>query len=197
MLRRTIAIIGAGFSGTTVAVHFCAPLHRRSTGVFLAERADREIGGVAYQTPSASHTLNVPGGRMSAFDDDPDDFLRFVRQREPALTGGSFVPRRLYGEYLAATLDAARHASTLPLHRVAGEVTAVDPKRRGGVSLSFDDGRTLAAERALLAIGNYPPSDPPLLDDRLTRASATPAIPGRATRSSWILARTFSSLGRA
>ena len=48
---------------------------------------------------------------MSAFEDDPDDFLRFVRASDPSLTGGSFVPRRTYGEYLAARLDEARGAS--------------------------------------------------------------------------------------
>ena len=62
---------------------------------------------------------------MSAFEDDPDDFLRFVRASDPSLTGGSFVPRRTYGEYLATRLDEARRASPLPLIRVAGEVVAV------------------------------------------------------------------------
>ena len=62
--------------------------------MLLVERVERQIGGVAYSTGSASHTLNVPAGRMSAIVDDPDDFLRFVRAAEPSLTGGSFVPRR-------------------------------------------------------------------------------------------------------
>ena len=162
----TIAIVGAGFSGTTVAIHLLRAAPSSVGRVYLVERADREIGGVAYQTSFASHTLNVPAGRMSAFEDDPDDFLRYVRAREPSLTGGSFVARRLYGEYLGTTLDAARRASTLPLLRVAGEVVDL-AEGDEAVSLTLDDGRVLRAERALLAIGNYPPSDPPLPDQRL------------------------------
>jgi uncharacterized NAD(P)/FAD-binding protein YdhS len=160
---RTIAIVGAGFSGTTVAVHLLRAAPASIGRVYLVERAESGIGGVAYQTPSASHTLNVPVGRMSAFEDDPDDFLRYVRRREPALTGGSFVARRLYGEYLRDTLEEARRASGVPLIRVAGEVVSV-AETDEAVSLTLADGRTLVVDEAVLAIGNYPPADPPVAD---------------------------------
>ena len=158
---RTIAIVGAGFSGTTLAVQLLRAAPPGLDRLYLVERAGGRVGGVAYRTESASHTLNVPAGRMSAFEDDPDGFLRFVRRREPALTGGSFVPRRLYREYLAETLDDARRASTLQLMRVAGEVVAVVETRDGCV-LRLADGRLLRADSTVLAIGNYPPSDPPV-----------------------------------
>ena len=166
MAASAIAIIGAGFSGTTLAVHLLREAPPRLDRLYLLERAEGRVGGVAYRTQSASHTLNVPAGRMSAFDDDPDDFLRFVRRREPALTGGSFVPRRLYGEYLAETLDDARRSSSLPLVRVAGEVVSVEHVT-DGVELRLADRRRLGAGRAVLAIGNYPPSDPPVGDGSL------------------------------
>jgi uncharacterized NAD(P)/FAD-binding protein YdhS len=160
---RTVAIIGAGFSGTTIAVHLLRSAPETVGRLYLVERADRNVGGVAYQTPAASHTLNVPAGRMSAFEDDPDDFLRFVRLREPSLTGGSFVPRRLYGEYLTETLERARRESGLSLLRVAGEVVAIEEKPEDLV-LRLGDGRVLKADHAVVAIGNYPPSDPPAAD---------------------------------
>ncbi|HKP09902.1 MAG TPA: FAD/NAD(P)-binding protein, partial [Gaiella sp.] len=163
MSGRTIAIVGAGFSGTTLAVQLLRAAPSGLERLYLVERAEGRVGGVAYRTASASHTLNVPVGRMSAFEDDPDDFLRFVRRREPALTGGSFVPRRLYGEYLAETLDDARRSSSLPLVRVAGEVVTVEHVP-DGVELGLADGRRLSADRVVLAIGNYPPSDPPVGD---------------------------------
>ncbi len=133
--------------------------------IYLVERAEGRVGGVAYRTPSASHTLNVPAGRMSAFEDDPDDFLRFVRRREPALTGGSFVPRRLYGAYLADRLDEARRASAVPLVRVAGEAIGIEEGDEA-VSLTLRDCRSFEADRVVLAIGNFPPADPPGVDTR-------------------------------
>ena len=164
MGTHAIAIVGAGFSGTTLAVHLLRASPAGLDTLYLVERAEGRVGGVAYRTQSASHTLNVPAGRMSAFEDDPDDFLRFVRRREPALTGGSFVPRREYGAYLAETLDEARRESRTPLVRVTGEVVSVaDTDDRQELRLA--DGRRLRVDRTVLAIGNYPPSDPPLEDD--------------------------------
>lgn len=165
MSTRTIAIIGAGFSGTTVAVHLLRAAPEPLARLYLVERGDHEVGGVAYRTPSASHTLNVPAGRMSAFESDENDFVRYVRRREPARTGGSFVPRRLYGAYLADTLDEERRLSRLPLIRVAGEVVGLDD-RSDGVTLTLADGRVFDADDVVLAIGNYPPSDPPAADPR-------------------------------
>ena len=152
-----------------VATHVLRASHAPYDRVVLVERDGREIGGVAYGTPSTSHTLNVPAGRMSAFEDDADDFLRFVRAADPALTGGSFVPRRLYGEYLAQTLAAARAASSVPLIRVAGEATGL-AERPEDVTLELRDGRRLDAAQVVLAVGNYPPSDPPAADDGLYRS---------------------------
>ena len=167
--RATIAIVGAGFCGTTVAINLLRASPATVRRVLLIERVERQIGGVAYSTGSASHTLNVPAGRMSAFEDDPDDFLRFVRAAEPSLTGGSFVPRRSYGEYLAARLDEARRASDLPLLRVAGEVVGI-AEGAEAVTLALADGRLLVADRVVLAIGNFPPSDPPANGDGFYRS---------------------------
>jgi uncharacterized NAD(P)/FAD-binding protein YdhS len=166
---RTLAVVGAGFCGTMVATHVLRASRPPFDRLVLVERNGREIGGVAYGTPSTSHTLNVPAGRMSAFEDDPDDFLRFVRAGDPALTGGAFVPRRLYGEYLAQTLATARARASVPLIRVAGEVTGLAEQEAGAI-LELRDGRRLEAAQVVLAVGNYPPSDPPIADDGLYRS---------------------------
>jgi len=163
----TVAIVGAGFCGTMVATHVLRRAASSIERVVLIERNGGEIGGVAYGTRSTSHTLNVPAGRMSAFADDPGDFLRYVRDRDAALTGGSFVPRRIYGEYLVRTLDAAARSSEVDLIRVSGEAVDVG-EHAAGVRLTLLDGRVVDAERAVLAVGNYPPSDPPAAAERLS-----------------------------
>ena len=165
----TLAIVGAGFCGTMVATHVLRGAPHGIDRILLVERNGRDVGGVAYGTSSTSHTLNVPAGRMSAFEDDPDDFLHFVRRLDPALTGGAFVPRRLYGEYLAHTLEEARHGSPVRLIRLAGEaVGAVEGADR--VTLELRDGRVLDSEQVVLAVGNYAPSDPPAIGEGLSRS---------------------------
>src|SRR6185295_8372615 len=100
----------------------------RPLRIVLVNRSGPFARGVAYGTSSSRHVLNVPAGRMSAFAADEDDFLRFARAHDPSLVGGSFVPRRLYGQYLEHVLHTAerRAAPGVRLERVADEAVAVE-----------------------------------------------------------------------
>lgn len=163
---RRISIIGAGFSGVVTAVH----LLRSESGpctVTLINRSGRMARGVAYGTNSPAHMLNVPAGRMSAFADDEESFLRFARQRDPNVTGGSFVSRSLYGDYLDSILELAE--ATAPrgtiLERVVGHVWDIQPDAdRSTASIILEDGRSIIADRIVLAFGNSAPVNPPITD---------------------------------
>ena len=62
----TIAIVGAGFSGSLVAAHLLKTATRPLI-IKLIERS-QEIGkGIAYGTQTTGHLLNVSAGKMSAF----------------------------------------------------------------------------------------------------------------------------------
>lgn len=156
---QTIVIIGAGFSGTMVAVHLLgSPGPRR---VVLIERGGRFGRGVAYGTACGAHLLNVPAGRMSALESDPDHFLRWAQERDAAAKGGSFLPRMLYGEYLAWTLDdAERSAAAASLERVTGKAIGV-AEGSECAEVMLDGGRRMAADSVVLALGNFAPADPP------------------------------------
>ena len=83
----TIAVIGAGFSRTLLTLHLlrrCPP----PTRLVLIERNSQFGRGLAYATGNASHILNVPAARMSAFHDRPNDFLEWLAM-QPDLQGGS------------------------------------------------------------------------------------------------------------
>ena len=110
-----VAVIGAGFSGTLTAVH----LVRMSAGtvsVALIEKRKRFARGVAYATEDPNHLLNVPAGKMGAYAQDPEHFLRWCHEHpdrcHAAAVGnihaGSFVPRMLYGDYLEELLEETR-----------------------------------------------------------------------------------------
>ncbi len=136
------------------------------TRILLVERSGRFTAGVAYGTRSDAHLLNVPAGRMSAFPDDSDHFLRWARARDATVTGGSFVPRRLYGKYLAELLDDAEAdaPATTSVVRLASEARAIERTVEGRVRLSLADGRDVMADEVVLAIGNYEPANPPADD---------------------------------
>ena len=164
-----IAVIGAGFSGTLLSLH----LLRRcpaSTRLILIERNSQFGPGQAYSTGNPSHLLNVPAGRMSAFHDRPDDFLDWLRGLAPAeLDGiapaaGSFVPRRLFGAYVRALLnDEIKRAPRDRLELVRGDIQTIDPAARP-MLLRLDRDRSVEADLAVLAIGNFPPEPMPVAD---------------------------------
>ena len=65
--RPTVAVIGAGASGTLTARH----LLDRGAVVWLVDPAAETGRGVAYRTQDRRHRLNVCAGRMNALPDDP------------------------------------------------------------------------------------------------------------------------------
>src|SRR5512144_1843661 len=101
-----IAIVGAGFTGTLLAVHLLREA-RTPVIIHLFEQHGWFGRGVAYSTGNPSHLLNVRVANMSAYPDDPEHFLRWLGARDdltapfraPPASGHAFAPRGLYGGY--------------------------------------------------------------------------------------------------
>jgi uncharacterized NAD(P)/FAD-binding protein YdhS len=162
-----IAVIGGGFSGTLCALHL---LRRcRSAHVVLIER-NRQFGlGLAYSTGNPGHLLNVPAARMSAFHDRPLDFLDWLNHRathdEPRATydAESFVPRRVFGTYIRHLINAEfKTGEAERFELLHGEVCSIDDKN--GLVLNFDRDRRVAVHMAIVAVGNFAPEPPRVVD---------------------------------
>ncbi|MFY0564580.1 FAD/NAD(P)-binding protein [Archangium lansingense] len=176
--RWDVLVVGGGASGTLLAVQ----LLRNASGplrVALLERTGRVGPGLAYSTESASHLLNVPAGRMSAFPEDPEHFLRWIRRLEPATAPGDFVQRRRYGQYLETVLNEAREAAApgVGLELLQGEVLSIS-QVRDVARVVLAQGPVLEARTVVLAVGNALPADLPVADGGLY---ASP----RYVRSPW------------
>jgi uncharacterized NAD(P)/FAD-binding protein YdhS len=170
-----IAIIGAGFCGSMVAVN----LSRKATEkveIALIERSGSFARGLAYGTTDRSHLLNVPAGKMGAFPDDHEHFYRWARDNPEELKRQgvnevqptSFLPRVLYGKYLTDLLDQTSHSGS-SLHRITGEATDVAPLANGRFRVKLRNAPSLIAQNVVLALGNFPPGDPKLRDQRFHR----------------------------
>jgi uncharacterized NAD(P)/FAD-binding protein YdhS len=167
---RTIAVIGAGFSGALTTLHLlkhCSPEDR----ILLIEKNEHFGLGLAYSTGNANHLLNVRASNMSAFADQPDDFVKWL-QRLPAEEAAklneipgpnSFVPRGLYGRYIQQLLGDRiwRPDNDLNVFLVTDEAVALHHRpatdqdgHAWEVELAV--GRRLAADRVVLALGNFP-----------------------------------------
>jgi uncharacterized NAD(P)/FAD-binding protein YdhS len=157
-----LIVVGAGFSGTLTVVNLLR--HARAAGMRLAliERRSRLGRGLAYHTWDDNLLLNVPAGNMSALPDVPAHFVEYLRNIDPAFNAGSFVSRRIYGDYLEHTLAQTQSASGAVLQRITGDVIAVRPDGRGADAYVVElvDGRSLHADRIVLALGHFPPRNP-------------------------------------
>ncbi len=155
-------IVGAGFTGTMIAVHLGRE-SRPPSQIVLIERSGRFGSGVAYSTRHAAHLLNVPACQMSAFADDDGHFLRWAKHRDPSIRDGDFLPRQVFGEYLRGVLEQAKSEAPrgVAIECIEGEATALHTDAAGGVVIRLADGRSITGDSCVLAIGNYPPADPP------------------------------------
>jgi uncharacterized NAD(P)/FAD-binding protein YdhS len=78
----------------------------KTESVVLIEQHPRTGPGLAYSIEDECCLLNVPAGNMSALADDPRHFVRYCQAIDFTMTSSSFVPRRLYGQYIEQLLLA-------------------------------------------------------------------------------------------
>jgi len=164
---KSVVIIGGGFSGTVTAVNIArlspVPLH-----ITVIDDSPVDCRGVAYSTRNGSHLLNVVARNMSALADQPNHFVDWLQTRcdymdeAQAALKERFAPRRVYGEYLHSLF--LWHATSLAmekefcLRRVCGRVEDITVSGEQA-TVTLDDGRTLPADKVVLALGNQPPAD--------------------------------------
>jgi uncharacterized NAD(P)/FAD-binding protein YdhS len=119
------------------------------------ERSGKVGRGIAFANGPARHLLNVPARSMSAFADDADHFVRWLKAQGLAGSPDDFVPRRTYGRYLSEALwDRGRHLLAAgPVHTVLDEVVDIDELERGQIRLALASGRCLVATAVVLATG--------------------------------------------
>ena len=157
MNTKTLAIIGAGFCGSTLAVHLLRHPPVTPLKILLISRPGTMARGVAYSTRARAHVLNVPAGRMNALAGEDDSFYDYVKRNTPTATPGSFVERRVYGDYLEALLNDATRRAPLgcELQEVIGEVVKIVPQPNAqGALLLMDNGEHYRADTIVLSIGS-------------------------------------------
>lgn len=157
-----IVIVGGGYSGTMAAVNLMRQGVDRGRAIVLVDPAPAPGRGLAYGTRDDNFLLNVPAGNMSALDGEPNHFVEYCRTIDPAFNEGSFVSRRIYGDYLQHALQQAELDWGGRLQRRAGVVVAVLP-RDGGFDVRLAEGWSIRATRVVLAPGHFAPKLPAAL----------------------------------
>jgi len=158
-----IGIVGAGFSGTALALD----LSRQSQipiEIFLFEKRERFGVGEAYSTPYPFHLLNIRAHDMSAFAEQPDHFVNWLNSNQEAsaylgpglAVSEQFVPRLLYGHYLQ---DLLRGVPSDAITRVQAEVVDIIPQQNQAC-LILRDQQEVKVDKVVLALGHAQSSFP-------------------------------------
>lgn len=154
---RHVIIVGGGASGALLAIGLLRL--PQPPAVTVIERRERLARGFAYGEAAPFHLLNVRAANMSAYQDVPDHFLRWLddKGQVPGVTGEGrfrFAPRRVYGEYLAEQLQTLALAAGVhgKLQQVQGEATSL-ARTEGGLVVSLADGAHILGDAVVLATG--------------------------------------------
>jgi len=150
-----IGIVGGGATGALVAVHLARRFKVENAEIVLIEPR-RNIGrGLAYSTHDPRHLLNVRVGNMSAFADQPDHLLDWLREQGTRSgvdcpTEFCFVPRSTYGDYIGDLVGRAIASGAVRcVHDTCVDaVESVD-----SIALRLASGRAIVADRVVLATG--------------------------------------------
>ncbi len=160
----TVAIVGGGFSGAVfgLKLHMAQPDWR----VVIIEPS-RTLGrGIAYGACRPQHLLNVPVSRMEiGLQPRFADWLQQHRSKmaEALVESGldvhaAYVPRYLFGDYIEERIgEVLNTRSVTGLTTLRGEAVRM---LRNGTGVLLTDGREVAADIVVLAMGNLPPRPP-------------------------------------
>ncbi len=165
--RSDVVIVGGGASGVLLACHLLRD-PACDLQVTLIEKR-REVGrGIAYFTANPDHLLNVRAANMSAFPDQPDHFWRWLCARtddgpvnwQPCGDPFCFVPRRIYGDYIASLITPLLSDGKRPggLRIIQDECVSID-EERSGVAITTANGLLVHGDVAVLATGHETPTN--------------------------------------
>ena len=162
-----IGIIGGGFSGTMTIAHLVKKMTSPCHIYIVSEKEDLNRG-IAYNTYSKKHILNVITGKMSAFPDNPNHFLDWVIEKEEfkhidkSIIANSFISRKLYGDYLVdiwhnVLLEAEQ--KQIQIVEINDTAIALENDQRH-VRLSFIQSNSIEVDYCVIASGNQIPKNP-------------------------------------
>ncbi len=172
-----IAIVGGGVTGSLLALKLAQSKTDTPHPIIpiLVESQTNAGLGLAYGAADSIHLLNVPVSRMEvglspSFESWLGDY---AAELVPALEESdgdlsqAFVPRYLFGRYIYEQTQQALRAGTI--RRIRGMVTRLQlnggAMEQGLYTLYLEDGRSIAADKVVLATGNLPPKAPKVMVD--------------------------------
>lgn len=158
-----ITIVGAGYSGTALAIQLAEAAHE-GVEICLVGEAASFGRGIAYGTARPEHFLNVRAHELGLDPEHPGDFADWLDLSDSARHG--FLPRNVYGDYLADQLARTAEAAPGRLSLIHEKVITVQRRQRG-FRVYLADGSDFHSDQVVLAVGALPPRALPAVEASL------------------------------
>ena len=155
----THVIVGCGLSGSLALIEL---LRKHSAPISIAvleENPHRLFKGKAYSADVPVQVLNVPADHMSAYWDQPMHLVKWMEARGLVYGASDFIPRQIFGSYLAEVVHEALGAH--PQHRVQffmERLEVIQPDGNNGYALRSAK-HDFTAQHVWMATGNFSPAD--------------------------------------
>jgi uncharacterized NAD(P)/FAD-binding protein YdhS len=129
--------------------------------IVIYEKNGVPIGpGLAYSAEKCGNSIiNMAADTMGLVESDPSHFWEWLATNRPHFRDTRYPPRHVYGEYLCSLFEEARRDAALNkvhLEVLGRQAIHLSRSSKGTFYLVDDLGQTLAVDRVVLALGNFP-----------------------------------------
>lgn len=160
MADNGLAIVGGGASAVLLLAALAREPAAQGMRVDIYERSMGRLGrGIAYSTQQNVHLLNVRAANMSAYEADKEHFAHWAAEK--GFKPEDFVPRKMYGDYLAGLLEEAK--SKLTLNFIEADVTGIKKITKEEYEISYGN-KKRSYRDVVQATGNVRPQRPKVDD---------------------------------
>jgi uncharacterized NAD(P)/FAD-binding protein YdhS len=165
-MSKRVAVIGGGAAGAALVSELLARRTPRPWHLdWYTGSAHPFARGVAYGTPSSRHLLNVRAAAMGLSAARPQGFLDYAQDKDPAVAGADFLPRRFYGDYVESEVRRVVDEAASRGHVVNVVPLAVDAVVPDALGVDIVvGGASSRVDQAVLCVGSLAPRPIPGVD---------------------------------
>lgn len=159
--RFHVLIAGAGFSGVALAAHLVRSGDARLE-ITLLKECEAAERGTTCATELDGHLAATRAADLGVFDDEPDDFVRWLRRHGVDSSGQELVGRRYPGAWLEDTLlETSRRAAQADMPFTVRAATRITDlmQREDACLAGLDDGGSMRCDAVVLASGDTSAGD--------------------------------------
>lgn len=150
MKKNDVAIIGAGVSGSILAIHLLK--NNIFDNIYLINQENNFGYGLAYDTKNENFLLNVVCEKMSIYQNQPLHFMEWLYENNIDAKIGDFIHRKLFGDYVSSELNANEKTSKTKLHKIVDTVYNITKDEKYNIFLS---NKVINSGYVVLALGNF------------------------------------------